>query len=449
MQLLVSRDIARFVLSLGHEQNGTAARHVPGTLTRMGPLRRLGAVAGDDPAAARVVTALIVAVFVQGVGASAVLPLLPLYLREHGTSDAFIGTVMGAFFVAGVLTQYGAGHLTDRIGHRPVIVAGLCLYAVASLGFMGSIGAGGYVGLRALQGVGAGAVQVASLALVGLVVAPERRGRAFSAVFAAQLAGLGVGPVAGSAAGVDHLRWLFVGTAALSLIAVVPVTIGASVAVADAPVATDDGAPLRISRALIGVALIGVAGGLVTGVYEACWSLLLHSRDAADWQIGLSWTLFALPFAVFSPIAGRLADRLDRRWLAGASVVAWSGFAALYPFIPSVQLLVGLGAVEAIGVAIAFPAAQSLLTSTATPQTLGRAQGFFSTAETASIAAAAAASGALFGAARWIPFVAASLAGGLIVATLPALWRGLPGHSRHQDAAVSDVPLSAPLSAPH
>lgn len=415
----------------------------------MQPLRRLGAVAGDEPVAVRIVAALIVAVFVQGVGASAVLPLLPLYLRAHGTSAALVGTVMGAFFVAGVLTQYGAGHLSDRIGHRPVIVSGLCLYALASLGFMATVGAGGYVGLRALQGVGSGAVQVASLALVGLVVPPERRGRAFSAVFAAQLAGMGIGPLAGSAVGVDHLRWLFVGTAVLSLMAVVPVAIGASGATLDAPAVNEAAAPLRVSRALIGVALIGVAGGLVTGVYEACWSLLLHSRSAADWQIGLSWTLFALPFALFSPIAGRLADRLDRRWLAGASVVAWSGFAALYPFIPSVRLLVGLGALEAIGVAIAFPAAQSLLTQAATPQTLGRAQGLFTTAETASIAVAAAASGALFGAARWIPFVAASIAGGLIVTALPALWRGLPGRSRKQDGAVSDEPLPVPLSAPH
>src|ERR1044072_3917691 len=106
-------------------------------------LRRLGGVAGEDPAAARIVTALIAAVFVQGVGASAVLPLLPLYLRDNGTSDAFIGTVMGAFFVAGVLTQYGAGHLSDRIGHRAFIVGRLSRYAIASLGILVRVGAGG------------------------------------------------------------------------------------------------------------------------------------------------------------------------------------------------------------------------------------------------------------------------------------------------------------------
>jgi len=408
--------------------------------------RRLGGVVGDDPVATRIVGALIVAVFVQGVGASAVLPLLPLYLRAHGTSNAIVGAVMGSFFIAGVLTQYAAGHLSDRIGHRPVIVGGLTLYAGASLGFIAAVGAGGYVGLRALQGVGSGAVQVASLALIGVVVPLERRGRAFSALFAAQLAGMAIGPLAGSAVGVGHLRWLFVVTAALSSLAIVPVALGAR-SRAHVSAEHEVVASLAISRALVGVVIIGVAGGLVTGVYEACWSLLLRSRGAAAWQIGLSWTLFAMPFALFSPVAGRLADRLDRRWLAGTACVAWSGFAIAYPFLPSVPLLVSLGALEAIGVAIAIPAAQSLLTETAPPQTLGRAQGFFTTAETASIAVAAGVSGALFGVARWIPFVSAALVGMLLVAALPVLWRGLPGRASRE--TISEPPLPVPLSAPH
>lgn len=414
----------------------------------MRPIRRLGLVAGEDPAAARIVAALIAAVFVQGVGASAVLPLMPLYLRAHGTSNALVGAVMGSFFIAGVLTQYGAGHLTDRIGHRPVILGGLGLYAAASLGFVAAVGSGGYLVLRSLQGVGSGAVQVASLALVGLVVPADRRGRAFSAVFAAQLAGMAIGPLAGSATGVAHLRWLFVATAALSVAAMLPVLAGTATCITDADGAARTEAPLSISRALVGVAFIGVATGLVTGVYEACWSLLMHSRGAADWQIGLSWTLFAMPFALFSPIAGRLADRLDRRWLAAAAVVLSTAFAALYPFLTSVALLVGLGAVEAIGFAIAFPAAQSLLAQAATPRTLGRAQGFFTTAETASIAIAAAVSGALFGAARWVPFVAAASASAGLVAALPVMWRGLPGHA-DSDTTVSDAPLPVPLSAPY
>jgi DHA1 family multidrug resistance protein-like MFS transporter len=280
--------------------------------------------------------------------------------------------------------------------------------------------------MRGLQGVGAGAVQVASLALVGVVVPLERRGRAFSAVFAAQLAGMAIGPLAGSIAGLSHLDSLFIVTAALSLLALIPVYAGAvAPAVPEAERVAE--APLVVSRALVGVAIVGVAAGLVTGVYETCWSLLMTSRGAAEWQIGVSWTLFAVPFAVFSPVAGWLVDHLDRRRLAIAALVASSAFCATYPFVPKVSVLMMLGVVEAIGVAVAFPAAQSLLTQSTRPESLGRAQGLFTTAETAAIAVAAASSGVMFGAARWVPFVIASAGGLVLTAALPALWRGVPG----------------------
>src|SRR2546421_166046 len=89
-----------------------------------------------------------------------------------------------------------------------------------------SVGAGGYVALRGLQGIGAGAVQVAGLALVGVVVPAAGRGRAFAVVFAAQLAGMALGPLAGSAAGVENLHWLFIATAVVSMSAAIPVWLG-------------------------------------------------------------------------------------------------------------------------------------------------------------------------------------------------------------------------------
>ena len=84
------------------------------------------------PAEGRIVAVVTTALFVYGVGASAVLPILPLFLRSRHTGDAMIGAVIAAFFVAGVLTQYGAGWLTDRLGLRLVLVGGLAVYAVAS-----------------------------------------------------------------------------------------------------------------------------------------------------------------------------------------------------------------------------------------------------------------------------------------------------------------------------
>src|SRR5580698_683825 len=124
----------------------------------------------EPVAASRLVRALATATFLQWLGASTVLPILPLYLRRQGASDDVIGIAMAAFFAAGVLVQYPIGRLSDRIGQTRVLLAALICFAVASIGYLLPVGPWPEVGLRALQGAGAGAAEVASLALVGRLV---------------------------------------------------------------------------------------------------------------------------------------------------------------------------------------------------------------------------------------------------------------------------------------
>jgi len=394
----------------------------------------------------RVVAAVSAAVFVQFAGATAVLPMLPLFLRRHHTSVALVGVVMASYFAAGVLTQYAAGHLADRAGHRKVMIGGLAIYAAASCGFVLSLGAGGYVLLRGLQGLGAGAVQLGGLALIGVVVPLEERGRAFSRVFAAQLSGMAIGPLIGAAVGLAHMSWLFVLGSVFAVIAMVPVARGAHLP--DLHVSHDERAPLQLSRGFAGVIVVGVIGGLCTGVYESCWSLMMTSRGAAQWQIGLSWTIFAVSFAGFSPVAGRVIDRFDRRTLAIGAAALSAAFIAIYPMLPRPWLLMTLGAVEAIGVAVAIPAAQSLLSQLVAPAALGRAQGLFTTAESATIAAGAAAAGWLFTVARWLPFVAAAVLAAGLTALLPRLWRDVAGRAREAVATPASIPVSPPRQLP-
>ena len=396
----------------------------------------------------RAVAAVSAAVFVQFAGATAMLPLLPLFLRRQHTPVSLVGVVMASYFAAGVLTQYAAGHFADRVGHRRVMIGGLAVYALASCGFLMSVGAGGYITLRGLQGLGAGALQLGGLALIGLVVPIEQRGRAFSRVFAAQLSGMAIGPLFGAIVGLDHMSWLFVLSTVFAVAAMVPVARGARAPEAHAR--AEVLAPLRLSRGFIGVVLVGVIGGVCTGVYETCWSLMMTSRGAAPWQVGLSWTMFALSFAAFSPIAGRLIDRLDRRRLAVMAAALSGVFIAIYPFLPKPWLLIALGTVEAIGVAIAIPAAQSLLSQLVHPDALGRAQGVFTTAESAMVAAGAAVSGYLFTVVHWLPFVAAAVLALALTGLLPRLWRDVAGRAEEAASAPTTVSVSSPrqLAAP-
>ena len=51
-------------------------------------------------------------------GATALVPMLPVYIRHLGGSDALAGVVMASFFAAGVLSQYPVGPVgrPDRAG---------------------------------------------------------------------------------------------------------------------------------------------------------------------------------------------------------------------------------------------------------------------------------------------------------------------------------------------
>ncbi|HWC38617.1 MAG TPA: MFS transporter, partial [Acidimicrobiales bacterium] len=142
---------------------------------------------------------------------------------------------------------------------------------------------------------------------------------------------------------------------------------------------------------------------------------------------GLSWTLWAVPLVVVSVPAGKLADRFDRRWLTALALLASAGFAASYPFVPAVSLLLGLAAAEGLAVATSYPAPLSLLADGVEQDDLGSAQGLVSTAETAAVAVFASVSGALFAVSAWVAFVTAAATIVIAVLVLAVLWAPVQG----------------------
>ena len=401
-----------------------------------------------DDRSRRLIRTLTLTVFLQWMGATAIVPMLPVYIRNLGGTDALAGVVMASFFAAGVLSQYPIGRLADRLGRRPVLMAGLLTYGVASFSFLLPITAPLAIVLRSLQGVGAGAATVAALAMISGSVAVERRGRAFASIYGGELAGMAVGPLVGSIVGVHYMWAMFMVSGLLSVAACLPALAlhePAGVAEALAARTRADGTlrPLHrvhISRSMTGALICGAALGLASGVYDICWTLLLLARGASGLAIGISWTLFAVPFVLAAKPSGWLADHMDRRMLVLLGIGMSTVLCASYPFIHSVPALVLLGALEALGFAAAMPAVQSLLTQGSAASEVGRIQGMFATSQTACTALAAAGAGAAFALASWLPFVtvAGISAVGLGVATV--VWWTVPGRVEQSGPGVSDVP---------
>jgi MFS transporter, DHA1 family, multidrug resistance protein len=397
----------------------------------------------SDATASSLVRALALTTFLLWLGASAILPLLPEYLRHRGATDAVVGVVMASYFVAALACQYPAGRLADKVGRRPVLIGGLVSYAIGSFGFLAPVGPAADIGLRSLQGAGAGAAEVAALAMVAGSVPLARRGRAFASVYGAQLAAMAIGPLAGSLIGLSAMNVAFFLAGAIAVAATLPAVAGGVVARADTGYTETNrlssrGLP-RLNRSLVGALFTASALGLTIGVYESCWTLLLESHHAQDWQVGLSWTLFAVPFVAMARPGGWLADHADRRWLVIGSLASSVFFCSLYPFVTNLPLLLALGGLEAVGLAVALPSAQSLLTQSSAEGELGRVQGLFSTSETAAIALSAGVAGALFGLATWAPFVAGAAGAGALAVCLPFIWWPVAGRARN--VATLDSPV--------
>ena len=408
-------------------------------------------IAPQSDASTRLIRTLSVTVFLEWLGATSIVPMLPVYIRHLGGSDALAGLVMSSFFVAGVLFQYPLGRLADRVGRKPVLLGGLAVYSAASFAFLAPIAPAMAIALRGLQGLGAGASSIAALAMVSGAVAVERRGRAFASIYGAQISGMAVGPLIGAIVGAHHMWIMFLGSGVVSLLAAFPamriVESAEESAIRDSRINADGSrrklTRLRWNRSMSGALLAGAALGLTTGVYDICWTLLLVSRGAAGWQIGISWTLFSVPFVVAARPSGWLADHMDRRILVLGGLGLAMAFCATYPFIGVVPLLIVLGATEALGFAAALPSLQSLLTQGSDPSEVGRIQGMFGTTQTACTAVSAALAGAAFAVARWLPFVTAAAITGVALIAAAVIWRTVPGHV-HPELELVDVEVDGP-----
>jgi MFS family permease len=366
---------------------------------------------------------IVAGIFVSGTGIGSLLPILPLYLRERGASYALVGVIVGSALVAQAIAQWPAGLLAERVGAKTMMIGGLVVAAAASVTFIVPLPVDWLIALRFVQGLGFAAVIPAELAAVADVVPRSKLGRAYGWVSGAQQAGFIGGPAIGGFLAVFG-RWTVfavTGAALLGAAAVIAVTLKPSsrshVDAPPAPRLTMSG-PTRARSAVTAVVMLSIGLGLLIGIYDVIWSLYMRSRGASDPVVGLSFTLFALPLLVATPLAGWSSDRLDRRWLAVGSIALGSLMGPIYPNLQSIPLILFVGLFEGALWAFTTPSMNSFLMD-AVAERRAEAQGIVGTALSTATAVGSLVGGALFSLGVAIPFLAA--AGGGVLFSLLAL----------------------------
>ncbi len=144
----------------------------------------------------RLLPLLVMIAFIMS-GSGIVSPILSIYAQTFGVAATLIGMLVTMFGVGRLVANFPAGALSQRIGRRPLLIAGPLVVAAASLGAALSTGFVWLVIWRFLQGVGSGVYITASMAAMADISPPARRARNMALYQMSLQIGATIGPALG------------------------------------------------------------------------------------------------------------------------------------------------------------------------------------------------------------------------------------------------------------
>ncbi|MCX4656743.1 MULTISPECIES: MFS transporter [Streptomyces] len=136
------------------------------------------------------------AVFAIGMaGTTLPTPLYGLYREELGFSELMVTVVFAVYALGVIATLLLAGNVSDETGRRPVLLAALGFSAASALCFLFEGGLPALFAGRLLSGFAAGLLSGAATVTVMELAPPGGAARAGLAATAANMGGLGCGPL--------------------------------------------------------------------------------------------------------------------------------------------------------------------------------------------------------------------------------------------------------------
>jgi EmrB/QacA subfamily drug resistance transporter len=379
-----------------------------------------------------------IAMWLAGFMTTGINIALPPIQKEFNLGPVALGWLPLAYLVATGALVLPFGKIADLFGRRRIFLVGLGLFAVSSLGLFISPAYAGLVAFRASQGVGSALMFASSIAMITLAYPPGQRGRAMGIYSGVIYLGHTMGPSVGGVI-VHNLGWrslfLIVGITACVTVALDLWLLGdtewkeqkatgfdwkGSVVYALALAAFLLGlswlptipAVVLVVCGLAGVALfvrrqarvdnpvleVGLfrhnrlfafsnAAALIN--YAAVWAMTFLMSLYLQFVKGLNAETAGLVLvagvavqASLSPLVGRLADRLEPRWLAssgmGLCVLALLSFSFLHAGTPYWYIIATL-CVLGLGFAFFSTPNQNSIMSSVAKQHVGVASASLST----------------------------------------------------------------------
>ena len=368
----------------------------------------------------RLFTILLV-VFVQMVGASMVIPILPRFAQsEFSLSSTTIGALVSSFFIAQFLAGPWLGRMSDKFGRVPVLIVSQIGTALSFV-LLGLAWAPWVLfASRILDGITGGNLIVAQ-AYVTDVTPKERRTEALGYIFAAFGLGFILGPAIGgllSAGFGPRAPFLIAAIAAGLLVLLTWRNLNESLtseqrqANRETPSASLNPRQVLANVPLVLTLVIAFFGQFGIGLLQATWSLfgkdvvfVAYSPRLIDIGIGLLLSIVGL-FQLLTQTL--LLRRMLKRFCEATLVMLGTSSRSLGLFIWAAlptPVLTALGAAGfAVGAGLMMPSLQSLATETVEEEVRGGVLGLYQSAISLSTIISTAFGGWLYGIEMTLPY---------------------------------------------
>ena len=346
-------------------------------------------------------------------------PVLPLFALFLGAGPEAIGLAVGVSTVTGIFFKLPAGALSDVIGRRRTMLAGLVFFGLVPYVYLFLSSYPALIAVRFVHGLATAIYAPVAMAVVASL-AGERKGELLSWFSSVAIIGTLLGaPLGGfllhnpwteGEPGLTLFRLVFLisgltGTAALVL--------GLkSLGLADAPGASAGGTLAGRWQAFVrGIREVAGDGRvLAASSMEAVQNLAMGALEAflpiyavtvaslSEFQAGLLWGVQVVTIMAAKPLLGRVSDRRGRRPLIVAGMVLCAVPLAVVPHLSGFFSLLAACLAFGLGEALVTSSSAALVADVSRQRHLGSAMGVFGTIADVGHAAGPILAGLLVGA---------------------------------------------------
>ncbi|MBI3590996.1 MAG: MFS transporter [Candidatus Melainabacteria bacterium] len=315
-------------------------------------------------------------------------PVIPLYAESLHLTPQQIGLVVAASTLTGVFFKMPSGALSDIVGRKTMMLAGICFFAFTPFFYFLAKDTTSLFVVRMIHGFATAIFGPVSSALISDLAHKKNRGQLLSTYSSANMIGRTLGPLIGG--------WLlFLGGFYLPFLAS---GISGVLALLMAITWPQENFELQVSgtsrrsqfykglkevfsnKAILIVSLVECIQYLANGALE-CF-LPIYGKNVIgllEWQIGILFGIQVIATMLSKPFLGTMSDQFGRKPQIIFGLVFGGVTYLLIPYFNSFLLILLLVAVYGLTIAVVTSATSAFVTDLSEKQNYGSAHGVFGT----------------------------------------------------------------------